>query len=379
MDEFRPVSLAVEKIGPFQEKPFVLDFTDDSGEPCNFFMLISKNGRGKTTLLDMLTVLFSLLEHDERESFGFEDLDSGSGAWAKLDAKVSIRSPSGRFHGIFSIAAGDFPANGWNTPEPETLAKLGNPPAFLFGYRRRASGRLEKILVGEKDHKSIFQDFLAAVRYESGAGQKFGEPLIALPTLLYFDAKRDIPKVEKGTIGIVKPESWGYRPAHRFSHEGGEWSQSLDNLLVWLYWLDDGSFDHAADLINKTVFLGKTKFLKGIRKQPPQAIVQSGTTSHRIDRLSSGEKSIVQILLQTEAHKTHLTWLVVDEMDAHFHPNMEHWFLKTLKKMIVDNPGMTVVATAHSREILKSFAFEIKEEGLVKGGHLIEDDLDVAV
>jgi hypothetical protein len=55
--EFRPLFLTVEGIGPFQEQPYTLDFTDANDEPCNFFLLLSQNARGKTTLLELMTAL----------------------------------------------------------------------------------------------------------------------------------------------------------------------------------------------------------------------------------------------------------------------------------------------------------------------------------
>ena len=77
--DFRPLFLTVEGIGPFQEAPYELDLTDANGEPCNFFLLLSMNGRGKTTLLELMASLMGLLEQREPETLGFEDLDSGSG------------------------------------------------------------------------------------------------------------------------------------------------------------------------------------------------------------------------------------------------------------------------------------------------------------
>lgn len=79
VQDFRPLFLTLEGVGPFQEKPYTVDFTDAHDEPCNFFLLLSENGRGKTTLLELMTALMGLLEQREPASLGFEDLDNGNG------------------------------------------------------------------------------------------------------------------------------------------------------------------------------------------------------------------------------------------------------------------------------------------------------------
>ena len=378
INEFRPLLLTVEKIGPFQEKPFVLDMVQGkSGEPCNFFMLISGNGRGKTTLLEVLTVVFNALSPQKFTQFGFEDLDAGMGAWARLDIKVNLQRDTDRFDGILSLAIGEYSPEEQGFSKPDLLERLENPPIIVHGFRRRKSGRLEEFTIGD-DH-NLVKDLIGFIQVQTGVPQSFGDPDITLPTLLYFDTKRDIPRATKGATGIVQPANWGYQLIHKCSDEGQNWDQSLDNLLVWLKWLDDGSFDKAAKRINETVFIGKTKFLKNIRKQPPHAVIQNGRHEHRIDRLSSGEKSLIQMLLRMETHRTMNTWILIDELEAHFHPNMALWFLKILKQMVRDCPGLTLITTSHSRAILKAFAFEIKEKGLVKDGFLIEDDLEVTV
>lgn len=59
IDEFRPLALTLENIGPFRE-PYTLNFTHGtSNEPCNFYMLVAKNGFGKTTVFDTFSSLMA--------------------------------------------------------------------------------------------------------------------------------------------------------------------------------------------------------------------------------------------------------------------------------------------------------------------------------
>jgi predicted ATPase len=190
--------------------------------------------------------------------------------------------------------------------------------------------------------------------------------------LLYFSAYRNIVPVPSHERAIIEPEDWGYAPVHRFDKEGGRWRTSLDNLLVWLKWLDDGRFERAQKIINDRVFNETAKFLKDVRRQPPEAIVANEGLEHRLDRLSSGEKSLVHLFLRIGAHLTRNTLVLVDEMDVHLHSKWQHRLLLQLKALLRENTGMTIIATTHSVDILKGYSYETMESGLRKGGYLIE-------
>ena len=103
--DFRPLFLTVEGVGPFREAPFELDFTDANGEPCNFFLLMSQNGRGKTTLLEVMAALMGLLERREPALIGFEDLDNGDGR-AQWDLLALLCRDGREETLVISLAAG---------------------------------------------------------------------------------------------------------------------------------------------------------------------------------------------------------------------------------------------------------------------------------
>jgi energy-coupling factor transporter ATP-binding protein EcfA2 len=370
--DFRPLFLTVEGVGPFQEAPFELDFTDSNGEPCNFFLLMSQNGRGKTTLLEAMTALMGLLEQPEPAPIGFEDLDNGAGR-AQWDLLVRLYRDGREETLVMSLAAGrDEP---WTLkPWGESLLQSYGADRWCpFGLQRHTSGRLE--VFGENDER--IQDLLAAICAHMGeAPVVFEDDPLAMPTLLSFSAYRDIARVTEGDRGIMQPGAWGYRPVQRFGQESRGWKDSLDNLLVWLSWLDDGRYEQALKTINERIFAGSTKFLRGVRKDPPQAVVENGKDHrHRLDRLSSGEKSLVQIYLRAGVHMTRSTILVIDEMDIHLHSKWQHRLLNILKQMAKDHPGLTIIASSHARELIPAFAHDIEEPGLRKAGEIIEAGL----
>jgi ATPase subunit of ABC transporter with duplicated ATPase domains len=162
-----------------------------------------------------------------------------------------------------------------------------------------------------------------------------------------------------------------HRIVHRFDHEQPIWVGSLDQLLVWLYWLDgkDGRFKSAQTILNKHVFKGTGKYLTGINKDPPQALVSSGASSHRIDQLSSGERSLVQLFLRIAVHMTQSSIVIIDELELHLHPAWARAALLALKDFVRSTPGMIVIFTSHSKDVLERFDVHFQEVGLRKGGH----------
>ncbi len=369
--EFRPLFLTVEDIGPFRGQPYDIDFTDSEDEPCNFFLLMSQNGRGKTTLMELMAALMALLGQAEPDTLGFEDLDNGSGR-AQWDIFVRLHRNGSDESLVLSLGAGRDDPIALRPWGESMLTKYGADHWCPWGYRRHTSGRLE--VFGHNDEHT--QDLVAAVRSHQGdAPAAFEDDPLTMPTLLYFSAYRDIARITEGDRGVMQPAAWGYRPVHSFGQESRGWKDSLDNLLVWLKWLDDGRYELALKTINERVFGGTAKFLKGVRKDPPQAVVDNAGSTHRLDRLSSGEKSLVQLYLRTGIHMSRNTILLVDEMDIHLHSKWQHRLLNLLKQMAKDHPGLTIIASSHARELIPAFAHDIPERGLRKAGEILETGL----
>jgi hypothetical protein len=208
---------------------------------------------------------------------------------------------------------------------------------------------------------------------------------LLLPTALYFAADRRILAPREGQRAITQPDL-AYRPAHKFVTDGATWESSLDGLLVWYEWLGGGLFERTRDMINTLLF--GTGDPEGLPRYPRKRMVdidrhrlgavievehQDGSTfRHGLDRLSHGERALMHLLVRSAYHRSHSTILMIDEMEAHLHPRWQHRVMAMLKEWIRQWPDLTVIATTHEPEMLEAFAFERPEEGLVKGGHLIE-------
>lgn len=202
---------------------------------------------------------------------------------------------------------------------------------------------------------------------------------LTLPTLIYFSAYRNIIRMPAEIRGNRRPRAPNYRPVHIFDVEGREWRDSLDNLLVWLKWMDDGRFEVAIAAINERVFkvgdkrLFSGKKLRGVRKEPPEAIIEANGMEHRLDRLSSGEKSLVQLYLRLGAHMTRNTILLIDEPEVHLHRNWQYETLFTLLNIAKSHfPNVSVFMATHSERMMKAFGLNSVEENLRKGAYIIE-------
>ncbi len=373
--EFSPLFLTLDRVGPFQESLYEIDFTNEDSKPCNFYLLIAANGFGKTTVLNALASAMSLLSQEKPQHYGLEDLDQGEGR-LQLDISVRYRWKDENHRIILSIIAGhigsDISLKPWGE---KSLESFGAEKWHRLGY---IGTQLNPLPTHRSDE--FIDELLAVIQFHKGlAPDGFNESAIPVPTLLNFSAYRDIPPLNNmsGTQAIVAPDHWGYRSVQHFSAHNEKWTYSLDNLLVWLKWLDDGRFEKARDLLNQQVFAGGSKFFEGIQKDPPQAIIKTGNGKHCLDRLSSGEKSLVQIFLRIAAHMTKNTIVLIDEFDAHLHIRWQYKLFNALKKLAAsEDANITIIVTSHSTEILETYINRmniIEEEGrLIKGGHFIE-------
>ncbi len=236
--EFRPLYLSLDRIGPFQDEVYEVDFTDKNNKPCNFFLLVSKNGSGKTTILDTISSLLGLLGQAEPRKYGLEDMDNGQGR-AQLDIKLRAFWQGQDHNLVLSILGGslgnDLSLKVWDT---EALQKHNVTKWYRMGFTGQQSGYPLKPLTTHKSEDFI-ADFLVSIQTSLNSSPgTFGESVFSLPTSLSFSAYRDIPSISSlEDRPISRPQHWGYKPMHSFSPHNEGWNYSLDNLLVWLKWL----------------------------------------------------------------------------------------------------------------------------------------------
>jgi len=371
LKKFQPLFLSIKEIGPFQKQLYTVDMTDTEGEGCNIFLLLSKNGNGKTTILrTIFQLMHALLPPQEKElalSAIHEYFKSGQ---AQLDIYVELTCNTIPSIFILSLMMKQdvddetSPLKAWQKNDLDQYRASARIPLYLNESPRQWMD------TRKKDPLRMLRQAIAAHSGHIGNTVSFMDSLDVLPSVLWLPTQRGINRIDSNRP-ISQPKYWGYRLAYDVSADTGQWNQSLDNLLVWMKWLDDGTLERAIELVNDYLFKGSSKFLEGVRKTPPEAIVNNDGQRHRLDQLSSGEQSLVQILLRIGAHMTQNSMILIDELELHLHPNWQHKILNILKRIVHDYPGVTIIASTHSREILAAYPLDIEEEGIRKGGDIL--------
>jgi len=392
IEGFEPIALRVADVGPFQGRTEEVLFTTREGRIANFFLLVSKNGQGKTTLLECFGFLMGLLEPHENRGFIVPAwLRDHPNARMQLDLKVSMNRHGQDSAYLLSLFAGDTEdaIAAWTEKE---LEQVGCSDWHRYG-RRIVKGVSEAPVtltfpeVHESDRRDAVTELLTRIFIagQQSPGSDLEEPTELAPTLLYFTAERQILQPEgRDSAPIQRPGEWNHRVLRRFDADGRTWAQSIDNLLVWLYWLDEGKgrFKRAQDIVNERIFRRSGKRLETVQKDPPQAIVMHEGSRHRIDQLSSGEKSLLQLFVRIAAHMTRNTIVIVDELDLHLHPSWERRTIDSLKELVIslrereDPIQLILIVSAQSREILDRFDVRKEEPPLIKEGYIIERDFD---
>jgi len=138
---------------------------------------MSQNGRGKTTILETMYCLMSMLAKDKPTKLGHEDLDDGRGR-VQWDLRLKLDWHGEKHCVVLSLLAGkDKPVMIiWSKTQ---LEKYGATAWHKFGFRHQALGNLKPI--GEDDQ--LIDDLLANIRAEISSPSEQIEQ-VSLPTLL---------------------------------------------------------------------------------------------------------------------------------------------------------------------------------------------------
>ena len=96
---------------------------------------------------------------------------------------------------------------------------------------------------------------------------------------------------------------------------------------------------------------------------------------HSLDRLSHGERAMMQLLLRCAAHVSGSAIVLIDEMEAHLHYRWKRQLMQVLKRWVNSSPDLTVIVTTHDSDLISVFDVERKEgERMIKGGYLIDEN-----
>lgn len=333
---FQPLHLKLEKVGPFRG-PFEMALTGPGEQPANFFLLVSKNGFGKTTILETIYSLMGALapgDFEHRPPPPHPDLLKDGKA--QLDIRIEIESSGRATTAVLSlIVDGEF-ERPLRTVTP-SLLEAAQAETWL-PVQVSSTG----VSLGINEYSLLnleIRETVEPIRKAIGEGSDLNHRFapngdsLRLPTALYFPADRRILSPDYGPRAITQPDL-AYRSAHKFMTDGETWETSLDGLLVWYEWLGGGLFEQARDLVN-TLLFGEAKNADSAPRYPRKRLMEidrhslgavieiehedGSTFRHGLDRLSHGERSLMHLLVRSAYHRSHSTILMIDEMETHLH------------------------------------------------------------
>jgi energy-coupling factor transporter ATP-binding protein EcfA2 len=370
--QWQPLHLWLDEIGPFRQgvEHFDLFGLNQSGgrAPANMYMLLAPNGKGKTTALNSIFGLFGLL--NEKPIGRFTDpLEAGR---AQLDVRATWSIDGVERTVLLSLWTGtETPIRSWtedqltDDAEAQVWARLG--------LGRNPSGVFP--LDGSNDLGAILLSAIQRGRNEQPTA--LGGVSQDLPTVLLFPADRTIVAPTDERV-VRRPQNFGYQPAQRFGSDGVDWGNSIDNLLIWLEWIDDGRIEELIEFLNLNLFRDeKAKSIRRPIRRELLTFVETSTGSHPLSGLSQGERALLQFYVRTLSHMTRNTIILIDELENHLHPRWMQRMVAALKTMVRQSGRhVTTIFTTHNMELMGTFRHDWPEDGLSKGGYMIEHEMN---
>ena len=373
ISDWKLIQLTIDGVGPFQHGPksfsFVGEPTAEEPDPgpSNLYMLLAKNGYGKTTILECLYGLFGVLSEPPVGRFAMLD-SRGS---AQLDVRATWTIDGRTQTVVLSLWAGsETPLVIWTPDALDSVqastdwARLGLNTTYHSISLTPSTNSL-----GRRLYDSITTSRGNTPETLFGVGQD-------MPSVLFFSADRLIGRPVEARR-VERPMGFVYQPAHRFESDGPEWGTTIDNLLVWLDWLDDGRLSSLLAFVNARLFerdSGKT--IRSPRREELLTYVSTSTGEHPLIDLSHGERALLQLYVRIACSMTSNTVVLIDEVETHLHSKWMFRLFEGLKDLLRDVPALSIVFTTHNRELIRLFDHRRREDGLVKGGYLIGDEID---
>jgi hypothetical protein len=374
--DWRLLQLTLEDVGPFRSGPATFSFLgetaplgtpgDEPPGPSNLYMLIAPNGKGKTTVLEAIYGLFALLNRTPEGVFA----SPGGGGRAQIDVRGTWLIDGASRPVLLSIWTGARePLVAWS---PERLEAEAEASMWARLSLAVIGGEVQVL----EESNELGRKLFGALRGALGQSPvETGSAAQRLPTVLYFPADRSVAAPTDRPI-VARPGCWGYQPAHRFNHDGPDWESSIDNLLVWLEWIDTEHLQKLLRRVNEYVFGGDAdKQILRPDRTHLLTFVSTPTSFHPLSSLSHGERSLLQMFVRVFTQATENTVLLIDEIELHLHTRWMNRMFRSFKQIIEESPGLALIFTTHDRELIDVFEYDRPESGLTKGGFLIPKEL----
>jgi AAA15 family ATPase/GTPase len=332
--EIKISSLRAIDCGPL--KDVIIDFNDSEKDiPQSVTIIGGANGTGKTTTLELIFSLFDLFRFSPKARFAsIDNLSLGilkQTEYAELKllidkepcivfwGKTENDRKNGNKHGIQCIADGEGNKK-WE------LSSTGSIPEKINAFVKK----LEKEPLGFP-----FFPYNQPKKY-------------LIPTILYFPFNRELLPVKGDQI---YREEGTYKFNYRYE-TNRTFKESFESYLIWLDYADQKLFNLVIQFLNGLNFGGKTFNIR--RKDLSVTVTTKDERQHELSGLSSGEQSILIMLLEIRRRIVPGSIVLIDEIENSLHPQFQHVIAKSLIQLQTEIP-FQLLLTTHQHEFLKIF------------------------
>lgn len=336
-------------------KNTIIDFTHHD-EPQDLICLAGVNGSGKTTVMELIFNLINFINPDlSLQNIFFDRLKPNVLTWtefAQLDVLIEDK--------VLSLVLGD-PNN------IQTNSKYTGKQGFIIENEiKRLIKNFENTVVktpeDDKDEPIVSRKLTGIREAERFFDRKIDwkeeqvvKPLIQkventdvnMPSVYFFNAHdREIQDIRYSSIPQEKRK---YEITHRYAPD----KDDLKKTLVFYDYAHPEKFNDLKDWVNKHVLVGKK--IKGIDRVHFQVIVETKDgKKHGLDRLSSGEESLLIIATQLYLRASKNAIFLIDEIDQSLHPEFKEQVIRLLKQLQKDK-SCQIIVSSHSEIIWNAF------------------------
>jgi AAA15 family ATPase/GTPase len=310
-------SLKVKNCGAL--KDVKIDLTDTSGNPQAVTVLGGANGSGKTTVLELIFTLSVLLSLAPKTQLNHKN---------KLQEILGTES-----------AEMELLIDG-------TTCHLFLGQAPIHNIKHGMINNAMKYYIQSSDSSSNITERIK--QYEANALVSELKNSEAIASILYFPHVRELPLVEAEQIYREEVKyRWCFRYENRQSFQN-----SLESYLIWLDYADHDTFKSVIDFLNQLDFEGKTFHIN--RKQLNVIVKTRDGNEHPLNQLSSGEQSILIMLLELWRRLLPGSIVLIDEIENSLHPAFQHRLAKNLLQLQQQIP-FQLILTTHQYAFVKIF------------------------